>query len=202
MPSPLMFVTHFQPLFFLFLTPSTTTPSPPYDPQDNMHPIPSMAPAACTEHQFCFRASSDANDITATTVNHTAVETPSSLRRRKRRKSLANCSSTIAINHTSRLVTFASTQLRRLLSSLVLLAATFSVGSVAFLPMPGVAAQGVHVFDELHIGGIFPINGKGGWQGGQACMPAAQMALEDVNDNQNLLRGFKLTLHHNDSEVS
>lgn len=24
---------------------------------------------------------------------------------------------------------------------------------------------------ELHIGGIFPIAGKGGWQGGQACMP-------------------------------
>lgn len=55
--------------------------------------------------------------------------------------------------------------------------------------------------DELHIGGIFPIGGKGGWQGGQACMPAARLALEDVN-SQNLLSGFKLTLHSNDSEVS
>lgn len=55
---------------------------------------------------------------------------------------------------------------------------------------------------ELHLGGIFPINGKGGWQGGQACMPAAKMALEDINSNKDLLTGYKLTLHSNDSEVS
>ncbi|KAL5289011.1 GABBR1 family protein [Megaselia abdita] len=54
--------------------------------------------------------------------------------------------------------------------------------------------------NELHIGGIFPINGKGGWQGGQACMPAANLALEDVNKETNLLPGFKLILHSNDSE--
>lgn len=60
----------------------------------------------------------------------------------------------------------------------------------------------VRVFDELHIGGIFPIAGKGGWQGGQACMPAARLALEDVNNKNDLLPGFKLTLHSNDSEVS
>lgn len=56
--------------------------------------------------------------------------------------------------------------------------------------------------NELHIGGIFPIAGKGGWQGGQACMPAAKLALEDVNKETNLLPGFKLILHSNDSEVS
>lgn len=56
--------------------------------------------------------------------------------------------------------------------------------------------------DDLHIGGIFPIGGKGGWQGGQACMPAAQMALEDVNKREDLLKGFRLVLHSNDSEVS
>lgn len=56
--------------------------------------------------------------------------------------------------------------------------------------------------DELHIGGIFPIAGKGGWQGGQACMPAARLALDDVNKQANLLPGFKLILHSNDSEVS
>lgn len=56
--------------------------------------------------------------------------------------------------------------------------------------------------DELHIGGIFPIGGKGGWQGGQACMPAAELALADVNARKDLLPGFKLTLHSNDSEVS
>uniref|UniRef100_A0A1A9UIR9 Receptor ligand binding region domain-containing protein n=1 Tax=Glossina austeni TaxID=7395 RepID=A0A1A9UIR9_GLOAU len=54
--------------------------------------------------------------------------------------------------------------------------------------------------NELHIGGIFPIAGKGGWQGGQACMPAARLALDDVNKETNLLPGFRLILHSNDSE--
>lgn len=55
--------------------------------------------------------------------------------------------------------------------------------------------------NELHIGGIFPIAGKGGWQGGQACMPAARLALDDVNKEPNLLPGLRLILHSNDSEV-
>ncbi|CAH0385419.1 unnamed protein product [Bemisia tabaci] len=52
----------------------------------------------------------------------------------------------------------------------------------------------------LHIGGIFPINGKGGWQGGQACEPAASLALEDVNKRNDILAGYTLQLHWNDSE--
>ncbi|XP_069685797.1 gamma-aminobutyric acid type B receptor subunit 1 isoform X3 [Periplaneta americana] len=52
----------------------------------------------------------------------------------------------------------------------------------------------------LHIGGIFPIGGKGGWQGGQACEPAASLALDDVNNRKDLLTGFTLKLHWNDSE--
>lgn len=64
------------------------------------------------------------------------------------------------------------------------------------------SSEHAHGYDELHIGGIFPIAGKMGWQGGQACMPAARMALEDVNNQQDLLPGFRLTLHSNDSEVS
>ncbi|XP_076755354.1 gamma-aminobutyric acid type B receptor subunit 1 isoform X2 [Xylocopa sonorina] len=52
----------------------------------------------------------------------------------------------------------------------------------------------------LHIGGIFPIAGEGGWQGGQACMPAVNLALDDVNSEKNLLPGFILKLHSNDSE--
>lgn len=63
------------------------------------------------------------------------------------------------------------------------------------------STENAHGYDELHIGGIFPIAGKGGWQGGQACMPAARLALEDVNNQKDLLPGFKLTLHSNDSEV-
>ncbi|CAG9110539.1 unnamed protein product [Plutella xylostella] len=43
--------------------------------------------------------------------------------------------------------------------------------------------------DDLHIGGIFPMEGEGGWQGGQACMPAADLALADVNARSDLLSG-------------
>ncbi|GFG38778.1 hypothetical protein Cfor_08233 [Coptotermes formosanus] len=63
----------------------------------------------------------------------------------------------------------------------------------------------VHDTDDdnvLHIGGIFPIGGKGGWQGGQACEPAASLALDDVNNRTDLLTGFTLKLHWNDSEVA
>lgn len=55
--------------------------------------------------------------------------------------------------------------------------------------------------NDLHIGGIFPMEGEGGWQGGQACMPAAELALADVNARSDLLSGFKLLLHSNDSKV-
>ncbi|KAL7645032.1 UNVERIFIED_CONTAM: hypothetical protein RMT77_003402 [Armadillidium vulgare] len=51
----------------------------------------------------------------------------------------------------------------------------------------------------LHIGGIFPINGSVGWQGGQACQPAAILALDDVNRQPNLLEGYRLNLVWNDS---
>ena len=34
---------------------------------------------------------------------------------------------------------------------------------------------------QIYLAGTFPINGSEGWQGGQACLPAALLALEDVN---------------------
>jgi hypothetical protein len=55
---------------------------------------------------------------------------------------------------------------------------------------------------EIHLAGIFPINGHEGWQGGQACEPAARMALHDVNAQADLLSGYTLRLHWNDSGVS
>lgn len=55
---------------------------------------------------------------------------------------------------------------------------------------------------DLHIGGIFPMEGEGGWQGGQACKPAAELALADVNERLDLLSGFKLYIHSNDSKVN
>lgn len=73
---------------------------------------------------------------------------------------------------------------------------------LAFLTVPGVVLSLVDPEDNvLHIGGIFPIGGEGGWQGGQACKPAANLALEDVNNRKDLLPGFTLQLHWNDSEV-
>ncbi|KAK2584146.1 hypothetical protein KPH14_006578 [Odynerus spinipes] len=78
--------------------------------------------------------------------------------------------------------------------ALIVIVLTVARTIVASLPPP----------DEndnvLHIGGIFPIAGEGGWQGGQACMPAVKLALHDVNHEKNLLPGFILKLHSNDSE--
>lgn len=54
---------------------------------------------------------------------------------------------------------------------------------------------------NLHIGGLFPISGSGGWLGGQGCLPAARMALNDVNSKPDLLPGYQLVLHWNDSQV-
>jgi hypothetical protein len=36
----------------------------------------------------------------------------------------------------------------------------------------------------------------------QACEPAASLALEDVNNRKDILTGFTLNLHWNDSEVA
>lgn len=49
----------------------------------------------------------------------------------------------------------------------------------------------------------FPFSFQSQWTriGGQACEPASYLALEDVNSNSDLLPGFRLTLHSNDSEV-
>uniref|UniRef100_A0AC35U5F1 ANF_receptor domain-containing protein n=1 Tax=Rhabditophanes sp. KR3021 TaxID=114890 RepID=A0AC35U5F1_9BILA len=54
---------------------------------------------------------------------------------------------------------------------------------------------------ELHIGGVFPMEaGTGGWAGGQACLPAVNMALEDVNNDPTILPGYSLILHHHNSK--
>lgn len=54
----------------------------------------------------------------------------------------------------------------------------------------------------LHIGGTFPMESDGGgWAGGQACLPAVQMALEDVNKRADILEGYELVLHYHDSKV-
>ncbi|XP_072406250.1 LOW QUALITY PROTEIN: gamma-aminobutyric acid type B receptor subunit 1 [Chiloscyllium punctatum] len=50
----------------------------------------------------------------------------------------------------------------------------------------------------LYIGALFPMSG--GWPGGQACLPAAQMALRDVNNRSDILRDYELQLIYHDSK--
>uniref|UniRef100_A0A3P8W3I4 Gamma-aminobutyric acid type B receptor subunit 1 n=1 Tax=Cynoglossus semilaevis TaxID=244447 RepID=A0A3P8W3I4_CYNSE len=47
------------------------------------------------------------------------------------------------------------------------------------------------------IGALFPMSG--GWPGGQACMPSAQMALDLVNNRSDILPDYELELIHYDS---
>lgn len=48
---------------------------------------------------------------------------------------------------------------------------------------------------------VQPPNGVTIFPARQACMPAVNLALDDVNREKNLLPGFTLKLHSNDSEV-
>ena len=61
--------------------------------------------------------------------------------------------------------------------------------------------QGRGSHRDIHLAGIFPIKGVEGWQGGQACEPAANLALQDVNAQPNILPGYTLKLHWDDSGV-
>src|SRR3569623_595455 len=67
----------------------------------------------------------------------------------------------------------------------------------------GATGQSEEPLKELHIGGVFPMEeGAGGWAGGQACLPAVKMALEDINRQQQILPGYVLKLHWYNSKVS
>ncbi|XP_029023271.1 gamma-aminobutyric acid type B receptor subunit 1 isoform X2 [Betta splendens] len=50
---------------------------------------------------------------------------------------------------------------------------------------------------KLYIGALFPMSG--GWPGGQACLPAAQMALDLVNNRTDILPDYEMELIHYDS---
>lgn len=43
----------------------------------------------------------------------------------------------------------------------------------------------VHGLDELHIGGIFPIGGKGGWQGGNMAVSLVSFINSNAFDTQH-----------------
>ena len=52
---------------------------------------------------------------------------------------------------------------------------------------------------NITIGGIFPMSGS--WAGGQGCLPAVQMALEDVNSRDDILSEYHLNMDFDDSQV-
>ena len=52
---------------------------------------------------------------------------------------------------------------------------------------------------NLTVGGIFPMSGS--WAGGQGCLPAVEMALEDVNSREDILPEYRLHMDYNDSQV-
>ena len=42
---------------------------------------------------------------------------------------------------------------------------------------------------------------SGSWAGGLGCLPAVQMALDDVNDQEDILSDYNLHMDYNDSQV-
>jgi gamma-aminobutyric acid type B receptor len=77
-----------------------------------------------------------------------------------------------------------------------------SDGLVLVLGLAMLVQAGESKLVDLHIGGVFPMEaGSGGWAGGQACLPAALLALDDVNADPRLLPGYNITLHHHNSKV-
>merc|ERR1719422_2492357 len=53
---------------------------------------------------------------------------------------------------------------------------------------------------KIYLAGTFPISGSEGWQGGQACLPAAQLALDDVNGNPHILQDYHIELKWKDDQ--
>ncbi|KAK3088710.1 hypothetical protein FSP39_022744 [Pinctada imbricata] len=51
---------------------------------------------------------------------------------------------------------------------------------------------------NLTIGVIYPMSGS--WAGGQGCLPAIEMALDDLNTNTEVLHDYRLNMEFNDSQ--
>lgn len=60
--------------------------------------------------------------------------------------------------------------------------------------------QGEGPRKEIWLLGLFPFNGS--WPGGLGQLPAITMGLEDVNNDPNILPGYKLSLTINNTGVS
>ncbi|XP_076343552.1 gamma-aminobutyric acid type B receptor subunit 1-like isoform X1 [Tachypleus tridentatus] len=81
----------------------------------------------------------------------------------------------------------------------LLLLLTMMCLSVSFRSLRNNRANWEDGTRDLNIAVVYPINGTGGWLGGQGCQPAATMAVHDVNKLRNLLPGYRLWIHWRDS---
>ena len=52
---------------------------------------------------------------------------------------------------------------------------------------------------KIYLLGLFPMSGS--WPGGQAVRPAAELAIQDINDNPEILPGYELVLISKDTQV-
>ena len=53
---------------------------------------------------------------------------------------------------------------------------------------------------QIHILGLYPMSG--GWAGGEALLPATQLALKHINANESILADFELIVDVGDTKVS
>lgn len=75
-----------------------------------------------------------------------------------------------------------------------------AVATLVVLTLGSLASLASGVKKQIYLAGTFPISGSEGWQGGQACLPAALLALEDVNSNSGLLADYHLNLANKDDQ--
>ncbi len=70
------------------------------------------------------------------------------------------------------------------------------LSAMVLLEGPAIVAEKT----KLHILGLYPMTG--GWAGGEALLPAAQLALKHINANDSILRDYEIVLHVGDTGVS
>jgi gamma-aminobutyric acid type B receptor len=76
---------------------------------------------------------------------------------------------------------------------------SMGITALSFLSL-GCAAASSSEKKQIWLAGTFPIGGSEGWQGGQACLPATQLAREDINRNTDILRDYHINLEDRDDE--
>ena len=68
---------------------------------------------------------------------------------------------------------------------------------------PGVGAKHVHNRTDIYFAAFFPMTPKNSPEGliGHGVMPAVRLAIKHINQSPNILKGFKLHMYWNDTQV-